>query len=181
MRLFRLLRDQRGAILVEMGFGIPILAMILLGCFEASRYVLLNQKLDRAAAAMADLVSQADGITEAQLTDLFNAAGSVAEPFDLLGDGRVVISSVTKPASTATVAWQRTSPGSFPATSRVGTQGATATLPAGFVLRTGENVIVAEVFYEFSPYFFGSLFDVTDLYHSAYNRPRVINLTTVTP
>lgn len=180
--LRRLRRDESGAILIELGFGIPVLVTILLGCFEASRYVLLNQKLDRAAAAMADLVSQADGISEAQISDLFNASGEVAEPFDLLGDGRVIISSVTRPsAAAATVAWQRLSPGTHAVTSEVGSVGANAVLPSGLVVRTGENIIAAEVYFEFEPYFFGSLFEVTDLYHSAFNRPRVINLTTVTP
>jgi Flp pilus assembly protein TadG len=172
-------RDQRGTILIEMAIGLPILVTILLGCFEASRYVLLNQKLDRAAASMADLVSQADGITEAQITDLFDAAEQVSEPFDLVGNGRVVVTSVTMPTTTATVAWQRTSPGTMAVTSTIGTPGSNATLPSGLTLRTGENVIAAEVFYQFTPYFLGSVFGEVDLYHSAFFRPRITNLTTV--
>ena len=43
-------------------------------------------------------------------------------------------------------------------TSTIGAPGNTATLPSGLILRTGENVIAAEVFYQFTPYFLGSVF-----------------------
>ena len=168
---------------MELAIGLPLLVMILLGCFEASRYVLLNQKLARVAASTADLVAQADGITEAQITDLFTAADDGAMPFDLADEGRVIITSVTRPTTAAaTVAWQRTSPGTISVTSAVGAVGATATLPTGFTLRQGDNVIIAEVFYHYRPVFLGETpFTTTSLYHVSFDRPRVINLTQVSP
>lgn len=186
-RLFRFLsgfaRDRRGSVLMELAIGLPILVVILLGCFEAARFVLLDQKLARAAASTADLVAQADGITEAQVTDIFDAADATATPFDLGGEGRVIITSVIRPTSAAaTVAWQRISAGTYAATSAIGTTGQTATLPTGLTLRQGENVIVAEVFYDYAPIFLGATkFTATSLYEVAYNRPRIINLTQVTP
>ncbi|HWA41735.1 MAG TPA: TadE/TadG family type IV pilus assembly protein [Hypericibacter adhaerens] len=181
---YRFARDRRGSVLMELAIGLPILVVILLGCFEAARFVLLDQKLARAAASTADLVAQADGITEAQITDIFNAADATATPFDLGGTGRVIITSVVRPTTAAaTVAWQRVSTGStYAATSAIGTTGQTATLPAGLTLRQGENVIVAEVFYDYAPVFLGETrFTATSLYEVAYNRPRIINLTSVTP
>jgi Flp pilus assembly protein TadG len=181
--LFRFARDRRGSVLMELAIGLPILVMILLGCFEAARFVLLDQKLARVAASTADLTAQADGISEAQITDLFSAADDTAKPFDLAGDGRVIITSVTRPtAADATVAWQRISTGTVAATSAIGTAGQTATLPAGLTVRQGENVIVAEVFYNYAPVFIGATnFTTASLYEVAYNRPRVINLSQVTP
>lgn len=176
-------RDRRGSVLMELAIGLPILVMILLGCFEAARFALLDQKLARVAASTADLVAQADGITEGQITDLFSAADDSAAPFDLAGTGRVIISSITKPTTAdPTVAWQRTSSGTVAATSALGTTGQTATLPAGLTLRQGENVIVAEVFYNYTPVFLGATeFTSASLYQVSYNRPRIINLTQVSP
>ena len=38
---------QRGSIIVETAFVLPILVMLMMGALEVSRYVLLNQKADR--------------------------------------------------------------------------------------------------------------------------------------
>lgn len=183
---FRLLRrfaeDCRGTALIDLAFAVPILVVVLLGCFEATRYVLLHQKLDRAASATADLVAQQDGITTAQLNDLFDAASQLMEPYDLGGSGRVIVSSVYRPNSNpATVIWQRQTATGVAATSELGAAGATAVLPAGFTLDIGDNVIVAEVFYDYTPFFLGTVFDAMQLYHNAYNRPRISDLTQVTP
>lgn len=181
IRAFReFAEDRRGAVLVELGFAIPVLMMILIGCFEATRYVLLNQKLDRAASAVADLVAQQSALTEAQLNDLFDAAERIVEPFDLSAAGQVVVSSVYRAgANPATIVWQRESAAG--ATSEIGDEGAAATLPGGFVVNTGENVIVAEVFYDYRPFFLRTVFDPVLLYHNAFNRPRDKVLTQVTP
>jgi len=173
--------DRRGAALIELGFAVPVLVAILLGCFEASRYVLLHQKLDRAATSVADLVAQQQALTTAQMCDLFDAARRLMTPYDLAAHGRVVVSSVHRPDETAaTVAWQEQSAGAITVTSLVGTEGATASLPAAFTVATGQNVIVAEAFYDYQPYFLGDLFEPARLYHTAYNRPRISNLTTIT-
>ncbi|MGH6883895.1 TadE/TadG family type IV pilus assembly protein [Hypericibacter sp.] len=181
--IYRFVRDRRGTVLMELAFGLPILVMILLGCFEAARFVLLDQKLARVAATTADLVAQSEGISEAQITDLFSAADDSALPFDLAGTGRVIISSVAKPtAADPTVAWQRISSGTVAVTSALGTAGQIAALPAGLTLRQGDNVIVAEVFYNYVPVFLGATkITSASLYQVSYNRPRIINLTQVTP
>jgi hypothetical protein len=95
----------------------------------------------------------------------------------------VIISSVTRPTtSAATVAWQRISSGTLSVTSAIGSPGQTATLPQGLILRQGENVIVAEVFYNYSPVFLGETpLRRTSLYQASYNRPRISNLAQVSP
>ena len=89
--------DRSGAALIELAFAIPVLVIVLLGCFEATRYVLLHQKMNRAAASTADLVAQLSAVTDAQLTDLFDAASQLLEPYDLGANGRVIVSSVHRP------------------------------------------------------------------------------------
>ena len=81
--------------------------------------------------------------------------------------------------------WQRTCPGngcswSGTATnaSRIGTEGGLATMPTGFTVSSTDNVIVAEVFYGFTPFFWRQM-PAGTLYHIALTRPRLSNLTTI--
>ena len=53
-------RDRRGALAVEAAMAVPVLAVLLLGGVEVTRFVLLNQKLERTSATVADLVSRSD-------------------------------------------------------------------------------------------------------------------------
>jgi len=185
-RCLRLIRrfaeDCRGTALIDLAFAVPVLVVVLLGCFEATRYVLLHQKLDRAASATADLVSQQSALTTAQLNDLFDAASQLMEPYDLGASGRLFVSSVYRPgAAAATVAWQRQTATGINVVSAVGVEDATAALPPGFTLDVGDNVIVAEVYYDYTPFFLNTVFDALQLYHNAYNRPRERSLTQITP
>lgn len=172
--LRRFAEDRGGAALIDFAFAVPILIVVLIGCFEATRYVLLRQKLDRAVAATADLVAQQENITLAQLTDLFDAAEQLLDPYDLATDGRVIVSQVywPDPDDPAEVEWQEQSPTGIMVSSRIGVENGEATLPDGFTVRTDEAVIVAEVFYDYEPFFLANLFEARRLYHSAYNRPR---------
>ena len=178
--------DDGGLAAMEFAFALPVLVMILLGCFEAARFVLINQKMARVASQSADLVAQLDVVTEAEMDDLFVAAESTAEPFPLDTEGKVIVSSVFRPYSPAnavpTITWQRATDEGLLATSHLGPQGQSSPpMPEGFSLRNGENVIVAEVFFQYDPVFFGTVFNERVLYHTSYNRPRLQNLNTISP
>ena len=96
--------------------------------------------------------------------------------------GRIIVSSVYRPGvPDATVVWQRLNIAGIAATSAIGAAGATASLPPGLTVDTGENVIVAEVVYDYEPFFFDAIFDPVRLAHDAFNRPRIANLTQITP
>jgi len=169
----RLRRSERGGVLIEAAFTIPIAIVLLLAGFEIARLTLLHQKLDRAATAMADLVSQSDDITTTQLTDMFNAVQHIMEPFDITASGIVVVSSIgTEGANPTTVYWQRTGSGAISVTSQIGTEGNDATLPTGLTVRTGEGLIVAEVFYNYAPILFWDIVGANQLYHRAFFKPR---------
>ncbi len=176
-RIGRFLRDRRGAIAAEFGLVISVLIVILMGCFEAGRYILLNQKLDRAASAVADLVAQTSGISDAQLADIYIAAGKQVAPFAFGGEGNVIVSSVWKPdIEDATVVWQRDSGGSI-GTSAIGGEGDNADMPGDFTVGQGENVIVAEVFYDYEPFLFPGIFEPKIFRHASFTRPRGSLLT----
>lgn len=169
----RLRASERGGVMIEAALAIPILIVLLLAGFEISRLTLLNQKLDRAATSMADLVSQSKNLTTAQLTDMFSAIQHVMEPFDIGSSGKVVVSSIgAVGANPTTIFWQRTGSGAIAATSQIGAEGAVPALPAGLTIDSGEGLIVAEVFFDYTPYIFWDFVGANQLYHRAFFRPR---------
>lgn len=178
-RLFERRCDQ-GNVVVEFALALPVLLMMLLASAELGRFVLLNQKIDRVAITMSDLVARAETINETELDDIFNAATHVAEPFDLGSSGRVIISSVINAdGEGATVAWQRSGGGTFIKASEVGAEGETADLPEDFAVREGETAIVSEVFFDFEPFLSATIVSPRVIYKRAHHRPRLGTLDTI--
>ena len=107
-------RCQAGNVAVEFALAVPVLLFLMLGSAEMGRFVLLNQKMDRVATTVSDLVSRAETISESQIADILTAADQVAEPFDLSDLGVVIVSSVTNADGTGPViAWQRSGGGVY--------------------------------------------------------------------
>jgi Flp pilus assembly protein TadG len=175
----RLRASDRGAIITEFAAAMPVLVILLLAGVEVARYALLNQKLDRLANAMGDLVAQGETMTMAELNNIFSAAPFITWPFDVQVNGTVIITSVGMVGTTPTVNWQRKGVGPVTATSRIGGASGTATLPTGFTLGATDTAIIAEVFYNFTPMFTGSLVPGSQLYHESFYRPRLGALTSI--
>ena len=153
----------------------------LTGGVEITRFVLLNQKIERTSATMADLVSQSEVLTEGNIAQLFDATANVMTPFDINANGRLILSSVSASGGNPPhVNWQRVygGPGSA---SRIGSAGATALLPQGFQVRDGDSVIIAEVYFRYTPLFTKDLIDPVELYNLAVYRPRFASLTQILP
>lgn len=173
-------RVDRGNAAVEFALALPVLLLLLLASAELGRFVLLNQKIDRVAGTISDLVARAETISEGDLDDIFYAAAQVASPFDLDGRGRVLISSViNNDGETATIAWQRSGGGSLAASSRVGSEGETADLPEGFDVREGETAIISEVYFDFEPFLSEMIVSPKVIYRRAHHRPRLGTLDTI--
>ena len=167
--------DRRGAVLVELAFAVPVAIIIIIGCFDTARLVLLHQKVDRASAAMADLVAQPQVFNpDGDLDSLYAAATRLVEPFDLATNGLVIISEVQgQPNDTGIIAWQRSGAGGYSGSSNIGSEGGTATLPSTFTtIREGETLVVAEVFYDYEPLFLDYVLGAQLIEHQAFRRPR---------
>jgi len=183
-RFARFSRDERGVAAVEFALVLPIMAIILLGCFEVPRFVMIYQKIARASAGVADLVAQADDpITADQLTDVYSAAQMMMQPYDLKTNGKVIISSINNVnGSGVTMTWQRSS-GSASATSRLGAQGSnpSSKLPTGLSPASNQEVLAAEVYFNYTPIFKTQIFNGSQLSVISYTRPRNHNLQTTPP
>lgn len=181
----RLLRtfssDRRGALIAEFAAAMPVLVLLLLGGVEVSRFALVNQRMDRLATVMGDLVAQAESLSEADLNQLFQATEPVSWPFDMGAKGNVIISSISiPPPATVTpkITWQR-HVGNLDSSSQLGPQDSTPVLPGGLTVAPGQTIIVAEVYYDFRPMLIGSLVPAHRIYHRAFFRPRLGTLTSL--
>ncbi|MFZ1413623.1 MAG: TadE/TadG family type IV pilus assembly protein [Defluviicoccus sp.] len=169
--LLGLWRDQAASVSLELALILPLLVALFLSGTEYVRFTILNQKLERATAMVADLIAQSSALTTAELASLFEIVDDTLQPFELSADGRVIVSSVTGTSAAPVVNWQE-SFGTGTDTSKVGDTGGNATLPNGLTLAEGENVIVSEVYYEYQPILLDDVFQDTLLYRVSANRPR---------
>lgn len=175
-RLRAAFRCRRGVVAIEFAAMVPILALLLIGVFEVTRYMIAIQKVGRVAVAMADYVSQSQTITENELDDLFDAISNISSPvsFDA---GTVFVSSIYKSSDAApmTIVWQRKGGGPLSATSTIGAEGGTATLPAGMTLVGLEGLVAAEAVMDFTPVFLQDFVAPVRIYRTAFYRPRKSN------
>jgi Flp pilus assembly protein TadG len=178
----RFRRDRRGLAFAETAIALSVLSMTTLAGVEIGRYVLLTQKLDRISATLADLAAQGDSISMADLDNLFAAAEEIIKPFSLDGVGAVILSSVSRDgANPAQVDWQRAGGADLSVGSTIGTEGSLAVLPEDFTLRPSDEVIVAEIYYDFTPWIAAQVAPATRLYHRSFFRPRQGLLTVLQP
>jgi len=168
----RLLRSDRGGVMIEFGFAMPVLILLMLGGIEIGRYVLLHQKLDRTAMTVSDLVARVQNVTIAEVDTIFTAANLVMEPFTFASEGAVVISSVKRDSGSPKVIWQRTGAGTLSISSVVGTPGGNATISDNDLVDDDQAIIIGETYYQYTPWFI-DLIPTTTLRHTAVFRPRL--------
>lgn len=173
-------RDERGAAILEFAVACPVFVILLVGGVDLSRLLILNQKLDRIASGLGDLVAQADELTSAQMTQIFAATTHVASPFDFTADGTVIVTSMSVSSGAPRINWQSRGGGDLVETSRLGVgSGSIVTLPSGLTVSGTETLIAAEVFFDFEPLFGMGLVPGARLYHRSFFRPRVGSLKTL--
>ena len=175
-------RDRGGTTLVELSFVLPVMLVVAVGAVDTARYILLHQKMDKAAATVVDLATRPKSISRKDVNTIFTAARDVLKPFDLTNRGRVIVSSVSKASGgRAAIDWQHAGGGGYAATSGVGVAGGSPSLPTGFSVVDGENLIVAEVFFQFEPLFLDYVIGSRTVSHSAIRKPRKGSLSTLKP
>lgn len=176
-RLFRyFLEDNRGVAAIELAVVLPLLMTLFLGVVEISNFVLINERTEKMASTISDVVSQGDSITIAELDNILSATSEIMKPFPFNERGHVIITSVYRAVNdTPKVAWQYEGGGTLQNTpSSFGGPGFASPLPQGFILNERETVIIAEVYYAHqnlvTTMFNGSN---PNLYKYAFYKPRL--------
>ena len=164
--------DQSGSVILEFAFTMPIFVLLSLTALEVVNLALAHMRASQIAMSVADNLSRAKTsvplglprLREVDVNDTIMGAGAQGSAlFNVLKNGRIVVSSLQRNASgRQTIAWQRCK-GKLAVTSQYGVQGATQpnTGTAGFqgMGRASDRVqaepnsaiIFAEVTYDYQP------------------------------
>lgn len=178
-RLRRFASGEQGVTAIEFALVLPVVLLILLGCFEVPRYVLVVQKISRVASGVADLVAQADEpLQKNQLTDIFAAGKIMMQPYDVVANGKIYVSSINNPNGAGLVlSWQRNNGGTGPNSNIT----SPASIPVAIRPGSNEEVLATEVFFSYQPVFSTLIYTGSTLYRVSYTRPRNKNLMTPPP
>jgi Flp pilus assembly protein TadG len=150
---------------IEFAIILPVMLTSLLGAVEVSNGMLADRKVTQTTSTLADLVSQDNSVTNAEINDIFAAAVAVMHPINATGM-RMRISSVVADANGITrVAWSDARNMSARAVN------STITVPAGMVAANG-SVILTEVELNYSSSFGEFLTNGVTLQDKFYLRPR---------
>jgi len=167
-------RGRLGVAAIEFALTLPLWIAIILGVSDGTYYLLVNEKVDRIAYSVSDIITQyQDPMTLATLNDTSNAASQLMNPYSFGAKGILIVSSVYKPTGlNPTIEWQYVGGGSLVKSSLIGSTGGSATLPNGLTLNDGDSVVVTELFIS------DSLFPSSLIYQVAMYRPRLGPLLT---
>jgi Flp pilus assembly protein TadG len=80
-RVFELRGNNSGVAAVEFAMIIPLMAAMLIGTNEFATGVAIDRKVTIMARTLSDLTSQNDTVTDAKLTNFFNAGKSIMTPY----------------------------------------------------------------------------------------------------
>jgi len=143
-RLARLFRERRGVSTVEFAMLLPMMMTLFLGSVETSQGVATKRKVSLTAHALADLATQYTDITNADMSNILNAASAILAPYPVAGL-QVVVSELSINASgVAKVVWSDTLNGAAL------TVGNIVTVPASLAV-PNTYLILAQVQYNYDP------------------------------
>ncbi len=170
---------ERGVALVELALILPVFILFLTGAIEMSRYVWVNHKILRLSAEISDLVTQSQSMSVTEIDVIFSAASYLLDPFDMGANGVIIVSSVSGTGEDPPqVNWRQCGAGTLSVAGQVGAEGADATVP-NLVVDPLDNIIVAEVYYNYKPLMFDNIIDDTQLYRVAIHSPRIQSLISI--
>lgn len=180
-RSFRkLVHCSKAVAAVEFAIVAPTVIILFCGGAELAFFLHAHYQTAQAASTVADVISRYETLTADNIDALLSVASEVVGDSEFAENGEIILSSVSRSGGkTPTVVWQCTGGGEYAGTSLVGAIDKNATLPSSLTLADDDNVIVAEVYFDY-PSIFGWLpASVTPIYKIAIFRPRLGSLTTV--
>lgn len=79
----RLAGDRDGMGAIEFAILFPILVMLYVGAFEVTIGLSVSKRASRAAATVADVITQQQTVTKSWLSDMPNVAASIFVPYNM--------------------------------------------------------------------------------------------------
>lgn len=174
----RLRRSENGLAAIEMALFAPVLGLLLLGGYDVARYISIKTGVDKVAFSVADVTAQYKQLTSTAMRQVFLITGASLTSYVSGTNGVTVLTSVYLDDKTAKVKWQCYSSDGTAWKSKIGTAGGAADIDATLLADANDNVVAAEVFYQFTPVFSSFFKDGFMIYSSSVFRPRLGSLTT---
>jgi Flp pilus assembly protein TadG len=164
-RLSAFRQDKSGVSAIEFALILPVMVAMFFGIGEVTSYMQAHSRMTKVASTVADLVAQDTVISDDEMTNIFNCAEAIMQPFDS-NNGWVRVSSiVANAAGQTTVAW---SDGQGISDRAVGSA---ITVPGG-VVPPNQSIIFTEVSYNYSSSFGMFLTSGVTATDQFYSRPR---------
>ncbi len=181
-------RQQAGVALIEFALGLPVLIMILMGGMELLNLVVAHQKVSRIATTTADLAARyRASIDEADIGTLMLGAQLSAQGIDFAGDGRIILSSITRNVDDDGhwIRWQRCDGGLSSAESEIGEENegkddASIADIEGLAIQAPSNVMYAEVTYLYKPEYAPWLISEREIRYRSAFIARELSLNNIT-
>lgn len=179
-------KQTKGSVIIEFVLLLPIMIMIFAVIWDFTNFVLINNKLVRIGATIANDITLQETIGTADIQNIFNTANIIMTPYTFTGSGGALVASQIRPnpnnANALIIGWQIKSGAT---NSRFGAAGgAPANLPNNITtLPSDQRIVAIEVFYTYNPLFQQSLsfLGTKSLYKVSLFIPRIGTLDTLTP
>jgi Flp pilus assembly protein TadG len=165
--------DRRGVSALEFAVTLPLMLALYLGTAEVTQGISVKRKVTLTARAVADLSSQYTAITNADLTNIFNAGSAIIAPYTAANLAETVSEIAIDSNGNATVVWSSTSNGTAL------TVGQTVTLPSGLAM-ANSYLILGQASYSYNPTYGYVLTHTLTLSDQFYMRPRQSNSISLT-
>ena len=180
-QLRQLKRSDSGVAAVELALASPLLALLLLGGADLTRYTLAVHKVMGISFAVSDVASQykGDELNDKALNQVYRISSENFSSYVSGSTGVTMLTSVYLASDGAVkVRWQCKSATVAGWASKIGSTGGNADFDKNMLLDINDNIIISEVYYKYSPLF--KLFSTSkiDVYSKAMFRPRLGGLTT---
>jgi Flp pilus assembly protein TadG len=104
----RFAKARSGLAAVEFAMLLPIMMTLYLGCVEITTAVATQRKVTLTARALADLPSQFTAVTNADMTNILNAASDIIAPYTAAQLKSVISELAIDANGQATVVWSDT-------------------------------------------------------------------------
>jgi Flp pilus assembly protein TadG len=151
--------NQDGLAAVEFALLLPVMITLFFGVVETSLALLCKADVSIMASTTADLISQADTLATADISNVYSAAGTILYPYydpSVSGSAKpairitsVIYDTSSQSTTTGKVAWTCTQSGSGTLSPTSRSVNGTFTLPQA-LLSSGNSVIVAEIAYNYA-------------------------------
>lgn len=166
--LTRFRGDRRGVSAVEFALIAPVVIFFYFGLAEFCQGFMAQKRMGRTAAAVADLITQNESVTTADITDVFEVGALMMRPFPAAPLEQRVTAVTRQTNGQVRVDWSRAKG----MTARG--QGSLVTVPEGLIA-SGESLVMTEITYDYTSPFGELLPGLTHFSHTYYLRPRKVD------